>query len=95
MTNTIDRNQFGKGKLGKKAFSIINFGATCELIDDHNNRICKKPAISTIDFDVIGEAEMVAVCSEEHEQLIKKRIEDDLKKAGRQVSFGTNGFGRP
>ena len=84
----IDRKLFGSGEAGEKAFKLISTGPRCE------SRIpCQRLATKTIDFDVLGELEMVATCRD-HELGIRKQIEADLAKSGRRVSFGNNGVGR-
>jgi len=83
----VNRNLFGEGEAGNRAFFLISAGSKCE-----GAKNCGA-ATTTVDFDVLGELEMVPTC-EGHRAVIEKRVLEDLTRQGRLVSFGVNGRGR-
>lgn len=83
-----ERRGFGRGRLGRAAFRMVAKGRECGL----NN--CLEKGTQTLDFDVLGSAEQLPVCSPEHRALLEERIEQDLNRIGRSTVFGRNGFGR-
>lgn len=83
-----ERRDFGRGRLGKSAFRMIVQGIECGLGN------CLEKGTQTLDFDVLGSAEQLPVCSPEHRTLLIEGIELDLNRIGRSTVFGRNGFGR-
>jgi len=89
----ISREQFGQGKLGDQIWTNIKKGIGCETTLE-NGEMCKKPAIGTVDYDVIGELDSVYVCGEEHAKQVSTAILNDLHRIGRDSVLGRNGNGR-
>ena len=87
------RESFGPGKAGELAYLTVLQRTFCEVILPEDEK-CTKASDRTVGFDVSSVYDFVAVCGIEHEELTKKRIEDDLAKAGQFSSLDRNGFGR-
>jgi len=87
------RENFGPGEVGETAYLTILQGTICEVILTENDK-CIKISDRTVGFDVFSNNNFVAVCGVEHEELTKRRLTEDLAKAGQIPSFDRNGFGR-
>lgn len=82
----IDRSQFGSGKAGKRAYTMIASGIAC----DH----CGVTARKTIDFHIptmMGVLEQIPVC-EPCSPIVQEIIVRDLE--GRDDSISFNGRSR-
>jgi hypothetical protein len=87
------RDNFGPGHAGDLAYLAISRGTICEEIDKDDTQ-CEKISDRTVGFDILGNYEFIAVCSQKHADLAKKKLVIDLAKADRIANFDTNGFGR-
>ncbi len=84
------KDNFGPGRAGESAYTILQTVEICEFIEEP----CGLPPVFTLDFDVFGQLEQIALC-ENHIEAAKNRIREDLSAIGRHaVSFGLNGRGR-
>jgi len=90
--NLIRRSDFGKSKFGESIYQLVVHGAQCEAIID--GKKCNKPAIGSIDYDVIGDHTFNLICSQNHYNLIMEVVERELTLMGRNTDFGINGRGR-
>lgn len=81
----LGRKNFGPGLAGKSAFELLKSKALCEN--------CGDESIHALDFDIFGALEQISVCGRciPH---VKKKVEKDLMKIGREPSFGIDGWGR-
>lgn len=77
----IKRENFGPGKAGERAYRLISFGVACETKVE--GETCGKMATGTMDFDVIGEMDMIPVCTEEHWAFVAELVEQSLRNQGR------------
>lgn len=89
---SVERNQFGPGNAGQRAFEAILQGMTCGA--KINGKYCGKQASITVDYDVLGNHELVPACNEAHARLIQMEIETILASQNRSTVPGRNGFGR-
>jgi hypothetical protein len=91
----ISRSDFGPGKAGDRAWSMISEGAQCgAFIDGDTSSECGKNAIGTTDVDILADLTQIPHCSLLCHQKIVDRVEADLALAGRSMVPGRNGFGR-
>lgn len=91
----IRRDEFGPGRLGEMAYQTILSGVPCEtIIEEEEKSICERISDRTVDFDAMGQADFVPVCSEVHESMTRARITRDTKRLGRPTVLSKNGFGR-
>lgn len=95
------RKDFGPGIAGRKSFTSIALGASCEaIIEEKREEVirCGKPANGTLDFDAAGkELECMPICGDECFEALRKRIASDRQDNGYwedPATFGRNGFGR-
>ncbi len=72
----ISRNDFGIGRLGDDAWLMISAGTMCAAIIDGQQ--CNSFGIETIDFDVIGDPDILPDCGPEHRRIIEQIITDEL-----------------
>ena len=79
--------EFGPGEAGAKARALIAASAQCVE--------CGKSATHTIDYDVLGQLDFVAVCKN-CLSTVRDAIAADLTKSGRDpyLTLGINGWGR-
>lgn len=83
------RVQFGPGKAGSMAFSIIATKTTCEapIVSEDGQRVaCTSIADRTVDFDALGNCEHIACCSESHAQVAQARIVHDALTNGKRLA---------
>lgn len=86
------RESFGLGEAGEKAFELIAGGVNCAGIKK-GGKECGVIAIKTIDYNVLGQTEMQPSCGG-CDTIIRKRVSKDCKNRGSDPSFGVNGNGR-
>jgi len=55
---------------------------------------CNGLPTGTVNYDVLGDEEIVLTCSREHSEAVEKAIESDLQKEGRFTWPARNGWGR-
>lgn len=92
---SVNRDEFGPGKAGVSAFYAMLYGDGCErLMDLEHNELCGQNPIRVLDFDVMGDLEQKLVCSDDCQENIMSKVNEDLAAIGRNTIFGINGFGR-
>lgn len=92
------RADFGPGKAGEKAYSLIYSKNPCFVWveDKKGKKRCGEVSNATLDFDEpFGrELEQIPVCSDDHFELAKRDLQNEYDKLGRNLSTGKNGWGR-
>jgi hypothetical protein len=89
----VRREVFAPGTVGEIDFQLILAGAACESFTS-KGKMCGKPAIRVLDFDISTGTEQLPICSEKCEGVARERIIADEAKRGKVPALGINGWGR-
>lgn len=84
---------FGTGTAGEKARTMLEQKERCGF-RAQDGSLCGKEGVATLDFDIIGQLEQLAVCGQEHMDMMQMQIQQDLMREKKTTFFGMNGFGR-
>jgi hypothetical protein len=90
----VAREEFGNGPAGDYSYLAVKNGEKCEAIDPELNIPCNNFPEQTVDFDILGNMEVIPICSDKCAGFAQEIVERDLTAQNMVTIFGRNGFGR-